>query len=144
MIHVPYKGAGPAMNAVLAGDVTMFCGPIAQSLPFIKAGKVNALGVSGPKPSTLLPGVDPLAAAFPGLVISNWYGVLAPVRTPADVCDKLRAEFKKVHDDAQLQEKLVSLGLQPNWIAGADLAKRIAGELELYRKFVAAANIHAE
>jgi tripartite-type tricarboxylate transporter receptor subunit TctC len=144
MIHVPYKGAGPAMTAVLTGEVTMFCGPIAQSLPFIKAGKVNALGVSGPKPSTLLPGVDPLSVAFPGLVISNWFGVLAPVRTPPEICDKLRAEFKKIYDDPQLQEKLVSLGLQPNWIPGPDLARRIAEELEFYRKFVVAAKIHAE
>jgi tripartite-type tricarboxylate transporter receptor subunit TctC len=143
MIHVPYKGAGPAMNAVLAGEVTMFCGPIAQSLPFIKAGKVNALGVSGPKASALLPGVEPLSATFPGLAISNWYGVLAPARTPADICDKLRAEFKKVYDDPQLQQKLMSLGLEPNWIAGTDLANRIARELEFYRNFIKAANINA-
>ena len=144
MIHVPYKGAGPATNAVLAGEVTMFCGPIAQTLPFITAGRFNALGVSGPKPSALLPGIDPLSVTFPGLVISNWYGVLAPVRTPETIRDKLRAEFKKVYADAGLQQKLISLGLEPNWIEGADLAKRIAGDLEFYRKFIKAANIHAE
>jgi tripartite-type tricarboxylate transporter receptor subunit TctC len=142
MIHVPYKGAGPATNAVLAGEVTMFCGPIAQTLPFIKAGQFYALGVSGPKRAVLLPGVDPLSVTFPGLVISNWYGVLAPARTPADVCDKLRAEFKKIYADAELQQKLISLGLEPNWIEGPDLAKRIAEELEFYRKFIKAANIH--
>jgi tripartite-type tricarboxylate transporter receptor subunit TctC len=143
MIHVPYKGAGPAMNAVLAGDVTMFCGPIAQSLPFVQAGKFNALGVSGPKSSTLLPGVEPLSATFPGLVISNWFGVLAPAQTPADICEKLRAEFKKIYADPQLQQKLKSLGLEPNWIPGPDLAKRIAEELEFYRNFIKAADIHA-
>jgi tripartite-type tricarboxylate transporter receptor subunit TctC len=142
MIHVPYKGAGPAMNAVLAGEVTMFCGPIAQSLPFIKAGRFNALGVSGPKASALLPGVEPLSAAFPGLVISNWFGLLAPARTPAAVCDKLRAEFEKIYADAELRQKLVSLGLEPNWISGSDLAKRIDEQLEFYRNFIAAANIH--
>ncbi len=143
MIHVPYKGAGPAMNAVLAGEVTMFCGPIAQSLPFIKAGKLNALGVSGPKPALLLPDVAPLSASFPGLVISNWFGVLAPAGTPAAICDKLRAEFRKVYDHPDLRKKLMSLGLEPNWIAGADLAKRIARELEFYRNFVKEADIHA-
>ena len=142
MIHIPYKGAGPAMNAVLAGETTMFCGPIAQSLPFIRAGKFNALGVSGPKPSALLPGVEPLSAAFPGLVISNWFGVMAPARTPAAIRDKLRAEFEKIYADAGLQQKLLSLGLEPNWISGPDLAKRIGEELEFYRKFIAAANIH--
>jgi tripartite-type tricarboxylate transporter receptor subunit TctC len=142
MIHVPYKGAGPAMNAVLAGEVTMFCGPIAQSAPFIKDGRFNALGVSGPKPSSLLPGVAPLSVTFPGLVISNWFGVLAPSQTPAEICDKLRAEFHKIHADPQLQQKLSALGLEPNWISGPDLAKRIGEELEFYRKFIRAANIH--
>ncbi len=142
MIHVPYKGAGPAMNAVLAGEVTMFCGPIAQSLPFIKAGKFNALGVSGPKPAALLPGIAPLSAAFPGLVISNWFGLLAPAQTPAAICDKLAAEFAKIYADAALRQKLVSLGLEPNWIAGPDLAKRITEQLEFYRKFITAADIH--
>jgi len=143
MIHVPYKGAGPAMNAVLAGETTMFCGPIAQSLPFIRAGKLDALGVSGPKPSALLPGVSPLSATFPGLVISNWFGVLAPALTPEAIRDKLRAEFKKLYADAELQKKLMSLGLEPNWIEGPDLAKRIGEELEFYRKFIKAANIQA-
>jgi tripartite-type tricarboxylate transporter receptor subunit TctC len=144
MIHVPYKGAGPAMNAVLAGEVTMFCGPIAQSLPFIKAGKLDALGVSGPKPAALLPAVQPLSVAFPGLVISNWFGLLAPARTPAAISDKLQAEFEKIYADAELKKKLISLGLEPNWIPGPALARRIAEELEFYRKFIKAANIHAD
>lgn len=144
MTHVPYKGAGPAMNAVLAGDVTMFCGPLALALPQIKAGAVRALGLSGLKPSPLLPGVAPLSASYPGLVISNWYGLLAPARTPAAVCDRLRDEFKKISADAELQSKLASLGLEPTWTAGADLARRIAGDLAKWHDLMAAANIHAE
>ena len=88
IIHVPYAAAAPAMNAILAGNVTMFCGPIAQALPFIKAGKANALGVTGAKPSLLLPGVAPLSASYPGLIISNWFGLLAPARTPGPVREK--------------------------------------------------------
>src|SRR5579871_5081434 len=60
--HVPYAAAAPAMNAILAGDVTMFCGPIAQALPFIQDGKASALGVTGARPSALLPGIAPLTA----------------------------------------------------------------------------------
>ena len=144
MIHVPYKGAGPAMNAVLAGNVTAFCGPIAQSLPFIKAGKLNALGVSGPNPSSLLLGVAPLSGTYPGLVISNWFGLLAPANTPAAVCDKLQDEFKRIYADPDLQRKMKSLGLEPKWTPRADLSKRIEIELDKWRKFVAVANIHAE
>ena len=143
MIHVPYNGAGPAMNAVLAGTVTAFCGPIAQSLPYIKSGKFNALGVSGPRASPLLPDVKPLSASYPGLVISNWFGLLAPAHTPAAICDKLQAEFKKIYSDTDLQNKLRTLGLEPRWTSGADLSKRIAEELEKWHKFIIATNIHA-
>lgn len=103
MIHVPYKGAAASMNAVLAGDVTMACGPIAQALPFIKAGKVTALGVAGAKPSPLLPAVEPLSKTYPGLVMTNWFGLFAPAHTPAVVCDKLAAEFKNIYADPELQ-----------------------------------------
>lgn len=143
IVHVPYKGAGPAMNAVLAGTVTAFCGPIAQSLPFIKSGKFNALGVSGPTVSPLLPDVKPLSASYRGLVISNWFGLLAPARTPAAICDKLQAEFKAVYSNTTLQHKLQNLGLEPRWTSGADLSKRIAQELDKWHKFIAAAGIHA-
>ncbi len=141
--HVPYKGAAAAMNAVLTGSVTAFCGPIAQSLQYIKSGKFNALGVSGPRVSPLLPDVKPLSASYPELVISNWFGLLAPAHTPAAICDTLQAEFKKVYADAALQQKLQHLGLEPRWTSGADLAKRIAEDLDRWHKFVVSANIHA-
>lgn len=142
MIHVPYKGAGPAMNAVLAGDVTMFCGPIAQALPFIQAGKVNALGVAGTKPSPLLPGIAPLSASYPNLVMTQWFGLFAPTHTPATVSDKIAAEFNKIYADPELQHKLSSLGLEPTWIPGPELSQRIAVELKKWRNLMAAANIH--
>jgi tripartite-type tricarboxylate transporter receptor subunit TctC len=143
MTHVPYKGAGPAMNAVLAGTVTAFCGPIAQSLPFIKAGKVYALGIAAANPSPLLPGVALLSATYPGLVISNWFGLLAPAHTPAAVCDKLEAEFKKIYADTELQHKLLSLGLEPTWTPGTELSQRIASDLVKWHDLMAVANIHA-
>lgn len=142
MIHVPYKGAGPAMNAVLAGDVTMFCGPIAQALPFIKAGKANALSVAGTKPSPLLPGVAPLSATYPSLVMTQWFGLFAPAHTPATVCEKLAAEFKKIYADPELQHKLSSLGLEPMWIPGPELSQTIAADLKRWHNLMALAGIH--
>ncbi len=143
IIHVPYAAAAPAMNAILAGDVTMFCGPIAQALPFIKDGKANALGVTGAGPSSLLPGVGPLSENYPGLVISNWFGLLAPAQTPGPIRDALEAKFKAISADAELQQKLLNTGLTPTWISGASLAKRIATDAAKWRDLMAAANIHA-
>jgi tripartite-type tricarboxylate transporter receptor subunit TctC len=143
LIHVPYAAAAPAMNAILAGDVTAFCGPIAQALPFIKDGKANALGVTGTGPSALLPGVAPLSARYPGLVISNWFGLLAPAHIPVAVRDALEAEFKTISANPELQRKLVTMGLTPTWITGADLARRIAADTAKWHDFVMATNIRA-
>jgi tripartite-type tricarboxylate transporter receptor subunit TctC len=143
IIHVPYAAAAPAMNAILAGDVTMFCGPIAQALPFIKDGKANALGVTGASPSALLPGVAPLSASYPGLVIANWFGLLAPSGIPGPVREALEAEFKTISARPELQRKLSAMGVTPTWMSGAELAKRIAADSAKWHEFMAAANIHA-
>jgi len=144
MVHVPYTSAAAAMNAVLAGNVTMFCGPIGVALPHIKAGTVYALGVTGLEPSPLLPGAAPLAASYPGLIISAWYGLFAPAGTPASVTSMLHDEFKKIYADPELAPKLAALGLDPEWMSGAKLTQRIASEIIKWRDFVAVANIHAE
>jgi tripartite-type tricarboxylate transporter receptor subunit TctC len=143
MIHVPYKGASPSLNAVLAGDVTMGCVPVAQALAFIKAKKVDALGIAGSKPSPLLPGVAPLSATYPGLVMTEWFGLFAPAHTPVAVCDKLAAEFKKIYADPGLQNKLTSVGLEPTWIPGPELAQRIATDLKKWHDVMTSAGIHA-
>ena len=111
MIHVPYTSAATAMNAVLAGNVNMFCGPIGVALPQIKAGTIYPLGVTGSEPSPLLPGLTPLVSSYPGLVISAWYGLFAPVGTPASVINTLHDEFKKIFADPELQPTLLALGL---------------------------------
>jgi tripartite-type tricarboxylate transporter receptor subunit TctC len=113
LIHVPYTGSAPAMNAVLAGDVTMFCGPIPQALPHVKTGSVHALGVTGVESSPLLPELAPLSASYPGLIISTWFGLYAPAATPASVRDVLENELKKIFADPDLQRRLIPLGLDP-------------------------------
>jgi tripartite-type tricarboxylate transporter receptor subunit TctC len=143
MTHVPYKTAAEAMNAVLAGTVTAFCGVISQALPFLKSGQVYALGISGSKPSPLLPQVAPLSATYPGLVTTNWHGVFAPPHTPKAVCDKLAAEMKKIYDDPEVKQKLLSVGLEPNWIPGTELTQRIAADLKKWHDFMTVAGIHA-
>lgn len=86
MTHVPYKGAAPAMNAAVSGEVSLMFGPITQGLPHLRSGKLRVLGVTGREASPLLPGVKPLAEqGFPGLVVFNWYPVMVPARTPDTV-----------------------------------------------------------
>ena len=111
MTHVPYSGAAPAMNAVLAGDVTMYCAPIRVGMAHFKAGKVYALGVTGTARSPLLPELAPLSAIYPGFVISPWLALFAPVATPPAVTQLVRDELKKAYADPELQQKLAILAL---------------------------------
>src|SRR6516164_2449895 len=144
LVHVPYTSATAAMNAVLAGNVNMFCGPIGVALPQVKAGNVYALGVTGVEASPLLPGITPLAASYPGLVISAWYGLFAPSGTPDSVTNILHGEFKKIFAEPEVQHTLLALGLTREWVSGSDLVQKIASDIAKWRDFTAAANIHAE
>src|SRR5215831_6099938 len=128
MTHVPYSGAAPAMNAVLAGDVTMYCAPIPVGVAHFKAGKVYAFGVTGTAPSPLLPDLSPLSAIYPGFVISNWQALFAPVATPPAVTQLVRDELKKAYADPELQQKLAILALEPAWLSGAELSQRIEAD----------------
>src|SRR5262249_37051704 len=104
MAPVPYSGAAPAMNAVLAGDVTMFCAPIPLGMVHFKAGKIYALGVTGTAPSPLLPELAPLSAIYPGFVISTWLALFAPLATPPAVTQVLHDELKKAYADPDFQQ----------------------------------------
>jgi tripartite-type tricarboxylate transporter receptor subunit TctC len=144
LTHVPYKGAAPAMQAALAGEVSMFCGPITQGLPHVKSGKLRALGVTGAKASPLLPELKPLAAAYPGLVVSNWYAVFAPPKTPPAVLAFLRAELKRTNDDPEVRKRLESVGMDPLWLEPAQVTAAIDRDLAKWSGVVKAANIKAE
>ena len=114
MTHVPYKGAAPAMSAAMSGEVSMMFGPIAQGVPHVRAGKLKALGVTGPLPSPLLPGVKPLVEqGFPGLLVFNWYAVMAPAKTPDAPAQAVRSALKQVMNDQALRARLSDLGTEP-------------------------------
>jgi tripartite-type tricarboxylate transporter receptor subunit TctC len=144
LTHVPYKGAAPAMQAALAGEVSMFCGPITQGLPHVKSGKLRALGVTGAKASPLLPELKPLAATYPGLVVSNWYAVFAPPKTPPAVLAFLRAELKRTYDDPEVRKRLESAGMDSLWLEPAQVTAAIDRDLVKWSGVVKAANIKAE
>jgi tripartite-type tricarboxylate transporter receptor subunit TctC len=116
MTHVPYKGAAPAMAAAMSGEVSLMFGPIAQGLPQVRAGKLQALGVTGPHPTPLLPGVKPLVEqGFPGLLVFNSYPVMAPAKTPDAVTQRVHAGLKAVMSDPAVRTRLEGAGIEPVW-----------------------------
>ena len=144
MTHVPFPGAAPALNALLSGAVTMFCGPIPLELSHVKSGKLNALGVTGTAPSRLAPELSPISASYPGLVISNWFALFAPVGTPAEVTKFLLDELNAVYRDPDLQEKLANIGLDPLWRSPTELTQAIKSDSAKWMEFIKATKIKAK
>jgi tripartite-type tricarboxylate transporter receptor subunit TctC len=126
MIHIPYKGAAPAMAAAVAGEVDMMFGPITQGLPQVKAGKLRAFGVTGAQASPLLPGVKPFVEqGFAGLIVDNFYPVMLPARTPDNVVNTLSAALKRVFEDAAVRSRLEAAATVIVWEGPDEIARHI-------------------
>src|ERR1043166_145626 len=133
MVHVPYRGAAPALSGLIANDVqVMFMTPPA-SLPFIESGKIRALGYTGAKRFTRLPGVPTLAeAGVPGMeVLASWAGMFAPARTPASVLARLHQAVAKGLATPDVRDRVIALGLVPIGNSPAEFKPFVAARVEL-------------
>lgn len=141
MTHVPYKGAAPAMVAAVSGEVGIFCGPLGQGMPQVRAGKVVALGVTGKTRSVHAPDVAPIADAYPSVETTNWYAVFAPVGTPAAVLQVVSTGLRAVYDDPEIAKRVAQLGFDPLWMTPAEITKVIEADLAKWGKVVREANV---
>ena len=144
LMHVPYRGAAPAASDLLAGQVQVFFDPMANSIAYIKAGKVRALAITSAKRSEALPDVPTVSEFVPGYEASFWFGVGAPKATPADIVDKLNKEVNAALDDPKMKARLADLGGTVLLGSPADFGKHIAEETEKWAKVIRAANIKPE
>ncbi|MGL5115776.1 MAG: tripartite tricarboxylate transporter substrate-binding protein [Beijerinckiaceae bacterium] len=108
--YVPYRGTGPALNDVVAGQVDVLCDQTTNALPQILGKTVKAFGVTSPQPITQLPGLPTVASALPGFDLSVWHSVYAPKGTPKDVVEKLNGALQKALADADVQKRFADLG----------------------------------
>src|SRR5438445_882962 len=100
LIHIPYKGSSPSISDLIGGRVMLTMDSLVQSLPHIKAGRVKALAVLGPKRAALLPEVPTIAeSGLPGYALTNWFGLLAPAATPKAVLSKLHSDVTRAAKD---------------------------------------------
>jgi tripartite-type tricarboxylate transporter receptor subunit TctC len=113
VVHIPYKGAGPAMTDVIGGQVPLMFIAISPSLPHIKAGRLRALGTSSAKGLSVLPEVRPIADTFPGFDHTDWYGVMAPAGTPAAIINRLNAEINNALTASDVRERVLGMGAEP-------------------------------
>ena len=141
LLHVPYRGSGPAVIALLANEVQVYFGPIAPSIQHIKAGKIRALAVTTAKRSDLLPGVPAIDEFIPGYAVSAWQGIVAPKGTPVSVVDTLNREINLALADPELSRRLAELGTAVLPGSTADFAKLIVEDTDKWSKVVKAAGI---
>jgi tripartite-type tricarboxylate transporter receptor subunit TctC len=144
MIHVPYRGTGPALTDLLGGQVQVMFGSIPASIQYIKAGKLRALAVTTTTRSEVLPDTPIVSDFVRGYEAVSWHGIAAPRATPADIVDKLNREINAGLGDPQIKARLADLGGIPNPGSAADFSKFIAEETEKWGKVVKFANIKPE
>jgi len=144
-VHVPYKGGNPAMMATMADEAQFYFGPIAGMVPFIEAGSVRALAISGDERSPSLPEVPTMReAGFPEYKAVSWFGLLAPAGTPLAVIEKLSAAVAKAVDDPGVTGALRDQGIVPRSSRPAQFAAFIAEQLELHRRLADEAGLKFE
>jgi tripartite-type tricarboxylate transporter receptor subunit TctC len=137
IVHVPYRGAGPAMNDLIGGHVQMFFDLTPVVLPQINAGKVRALGAAGGKRASKLPDLPTIAEqGLPGFEVFSWYGLVAPAKTPEPVLDKLRDEVAKVLKAPDMIARLHELGLEPGTAFGKDFSTFMAAETRKWAEVI--------
>jgi tripartite-type tricarboxylate transporter receptor subunit TctC len=137
--HVPYKGAAPATQALLAGDIAFIFDNLASAMAQVKAGKERALAVTTAKRSPLAPDVPTMAeAGVPGFDISTWFGLLAPAGTPPDVIAKWNGAVVKILESPDMKARLTAQGAEPAPMTPTQFATFIAAEVTKYAAIIKA------
>ncbi len=145
MLHIPYKGSAPAVTDLLGGQVNMMFDNIPSSLPHIRAGKLRALGVTGPKRSPLLPDVPTIAeAGVPGYESYVWFGIVAPTGTPPDIIAKLNAALAKAAVTPSFHDRLTEQGYDVLSSTPEQMASSIRNEIAKWGKIVKASGARVD
>jgi tripartite-type tricarboxylate transporter receptor subunit TctC len=144
LVHVPYRGNGPALVALLGGQVEVLFPSLPSSIEYIRTGKLRGLAVTSAMRSEALPDLPTVGEFVPGYEISAWYGVGAPKGTPAEVIDKLNREINEILADPKAKARLADLGGTALVGSPADFGKYIADETEKWGNVIRALNIKAD
>ena len=142
IVHVPYKGTGPALADTISGQVQMQFGSVIAALPHVKAGKLRALAVTVPRRVSVLPQVPTMAeAGYAAVETTVWNGVLVPAKTPAAIVSRLNAEIVAVLKDADLRARFAAQGAEAVGSTSAEFGAHIRREIDKWGKVVRAAGL---
>jgi len=144
IVHVPYKGGGPAMQDVIGGHIKIMFSSLIQTTPFIKSGQLRALGIGGSKRSPVFPDVPTIAeAGVPGYAANNWWGILAPAGTPKPIVEKLYQNVQLALKSPELQQAFAREGAESVSMSTAAFADFIKAEIAKWQRVVKEAKIEA-
>jgi tripartite-type tricarboxylate transporter receptor subunit TctC len=144
IVHVPYRGGGPAMVDLISGRVQLMFDNLPTSVEFIKAGKVRPLAVTTSVRSEVVPDLPTVADFVSGYEASAWYGIVAPKGTPAEIVGRLNKELNAILADPSAKARFAELGASLLPGSPADFGKLIADETEKWGKVIRFAGIKAE
>jgi len=137
LVHVPYKGGGPAMQDLLGGQVNSIIAAMPSALPQIRAGKIRAVAVTGPRRSPTMPDIPTIAeSGYPGYEATNWYAFVAAAKTPPEIIERLNREIVAALRSTELKEQLAHHGMDPIPSTPAELTQQIEREFAVWGKVV--------
>lgn len=144
-LHVAYKGAGPAVNALLGGEVQLMFAPITLVLSLANAGKLKAVAVTGARRSTAAPNIPTVAeSGLPGFDVSSWFGVVAPAGTPARIVSMLNREISALASLPDARERIIAQGAEPTSTTPDEFARHLRAEIGKWARVIKAAGIQAQ
>jgi tripartite-type tricarboxylate transporter receptor subunit TctC len=141
IVHVPYKGSGPVMTALLAGEVHSSFSSVVPSIPHLKAGRLRAIGVTPPRRIRALPDVPTISETVPGFEVIHWYGIFGPKGIRRDIVARLNKEFATVLASSSIRQWLEGEGMEPAGGPPEQFRNRIKGDVEKWKRLVKDANI---
>jgi tripartite-type tricarboxylate transporter receptor subunit TctC len=144
LVHVPYRGQGPALTDLLGGEVQVLFATAPGTTDYVRTGKLRALAVTSAARAEVLPELPPVGDFVPGYETSQWYGMCAPKKTPQDIVDRLNKAINTAIAEPAMKARLAALGGEPLPGSPADFGKLIADETEKWAKVVRAAGIKPE
>ncbi len=144
MIHVPYRGAGPAMADLMAGQIQLSFPSLPGALPHLKSGRLRALAVTGTRRSSVLPGLATVGETLPGYATETWFGLFMPAGTPGDIIAKMNAEIVRIIGMPDVRDQLSAQGADPIGSSPEEFAAYVKAEIEKWARVIKQAGVRAE
>jgi tripartite-type tricarboxylate transporter receptor subunit TctC len=144
IVHVPYRGAAPALADLIAGQVQMFITGYSSTVPHLKAGRLRALGVTGAKRLAAAPDLPTIGETVKGYEVTSWYGVFAPKGTPRAIVDRLHRAIAAVVKEPPVVERLTALGIQAEGNTPDEFRAQIRDDIEKWAKVIREANVRLQ